>query len=418
MEKVSISLLKMGFDMTENKNSKDFFCNYFMVAFVLIGVSVFSGHALYTIVPLLQRMLYVFALLFAIPIINHFFKQSLNLHSNAFLLMVLMVLFPAIADMGRGRSVYSSYLLVIVVAFGITLVYSFHQFVTFYLKAMTVVSVIALVGYFLVNQTELLEFLPAMDNLNHVEYKVGVVFNYIPIVPDRNCAMFWEPGLFATHLIFSIVLELLFKPGKIFYLRLILFVACLITANSSAGFLLLFLCIFILLFKNTSIGNFGVKDLILVLLFIVGIISFSKLDWILNSTGLSDNEYFAKLLSENVENSSRNLAIGHNMSLFLSGPFFGVGYQTVVESMQHVADTSTSTYALCLFGFLGILYTVFWIWGIFRQKTINILCKVVLSVVVIVILNKEPHLGFLFTWCLFFYLLKDEVRKEYKGLCE
>ena len=38
-----------------------------------------------------------------------------------------------------------------------------------------------------------------------------VVFNYIKKIPERNCGMFWEPGLFATHLAIATVFELMTK---------------------------------------------------------------------------------------------------------------------------------------------------------------------------------------------------------------
>ncbi len=385
-----------------------------VILYCIITVILFSGHAWYTVDTTVVRLVFPAVLIFAIPVVNVFIKRNLNLHYSSFLLMCLMVVFTTLVGFGASFSYYFQLICIIFCAFGISLVYSFDDFVDIYLKIMTLVTVIGIIGYVLVLNTSFLEFLPEYENVNDVVYKIGIIYNYIPTIVERNCAMFWEPGIFATHLIFSFVFEVLFKKGKMNILRLILFSVGIITANSAAGFLLLFLSVWLLVTKKERNGK-SVNPLRVVmsaLIFLVGIAVLVNLDAIISSTSLADNEYAAKLMSDNVEASSRSQAITHNLNVFISAPIFGAGASTVFSNVEHVADTSTSTYIMSMFGTPGILYTFFWLYGVFKQKEQSLLTRVILASIIIIILNKEPHLNMLFTWCLFFFLLKDNKSEE------
>ena len=390
-----------------------FYNNKIIIIFVAITMIFCSGHAWYTVRPSVFGLIYPLLLIFIIPVYNKFAKP-INLHMAALLTMLLMIFSTFITGFGASLSYYLPIFCTIICAFGITLNYSFEKFVDIYLKVMTVVTVIGVIGYYLVMFTPLLQFLPEFTNVNDVVYKMGFIYNYIVEVPDRNCAMFWEPGLFATYLIISIVFESIFKKGKTNILRIVIFSIGIITANSSAGFLLLFLSLWMLATKKQSAGtiSFSYKMVFSTVFFMAGLVVLINFEDIITSTSLADNEYFNKLLLDNVAESSRNKAILHNLEIFASAPIFGAGAAAVFNNIEHVADTSTSTFILSMFGIMGAFYTVFWLWGIFRQREINLITKLILATIIIIIINKEPHLQMLFTWCLFFYLLKDNNTEE------
>ena len=71
------------------------------------------------------------------------------------------------------------------------------------------------------------------------------------------------------------------------------------------------------------------------------------------NTPLRNNSYFAKLLSDNVKESTRYLAIWHNLTIFFDHILFGAGVNYVNQNMLYVADTSTVTYMMSVFGLLG-----------------------------------------------------------------
>ena len=82
-----------------------------------------------------------------------------------------------------------------------------------------------------------------------------------------------------------------------------------------------------------------------------------------------------------------------------------MGYVHSMDNIKFVADTSTSTYLLSAFGVLGAFYTIAIIYGILRQKNVGIISKILILIIALLIVNKEPHLQNVFTWILIFYLV-------------
>ncbi len=400
--------------MVSNKTKGSFYNKKTVQLFYILLICFCSGHALQTIKTSLQLFVIPAALLLSGPILNELFNKKLNLHSTSALLFVVMIACTAFLYFPSASFTYFLLVFIVLTAFGITCVYSFDNFIRCYLYIMTGVTIIALIGYYLVNNTSVLSFLPTYNNVNDVEYKVGLIFNYITIVPDRNCGMFWEPGLFATNLIFSLVFEIAFKKTRPSILRIILFASGIITANSSAGFILCVFCIWLLIIKGrkNSLQSAAWKFFSFVM-FTAGVVLVLNLDSIIMETALGDNEYVTKLISDNVANSSRAQAILHNLEIFVKNPIFGAGYTNVAQQMKYTADTSSSTYILSVFGSLGILYTFFWIYGVVKIKELNFFSKVIISIIFVMIINKESHLTLLFSWILLFYLLKNcSIQKE------
>ena len=363
------------------------------------------GHAFQTIYPALMYIPYIPAVIALVIILIDRECHSLSNPQNlALWLFMFMVLATAIVNVESGTNYsYIQITTLILAAYCIVKLYSFKQMAECYLVVMTVVSVVALIGYVFHNNTSYLDFLPKVESINDMEYGVGVIYNYLTMVPDRNCGMFWEPGLFATHLTIAMMLELITKQ-RASALRIILFSICIFTANSSAGFVLWFLCLILLFIRkrNTIIGP--IKNIFSVILLIIAIGVVINFDTILSETSLGENEYFQKLYSESILDSTRSNAIGHNLELFATAPIFGVGYVTAMSNIAYVADTSTTTFLMSVFGILGSAYTVFIIYGVFKIKKLNLLSKILVLAIILIIINKEPHHQILFTWVLIFYL--------------
>ena len=123
-----------------------------------------------------------------------------------------------------------------------------------------------------------------------------------------------------------------------------------------------------------------------------------NLDSIILNTALSNNEYLIKLTSTRLSESSRITAIFHNLSIFRKNPLLGAGIDSVLSQMSSWADISTTTYMLSIFGIMGLFYTIFIVWGIFSQKHINDFVKLLMFFILVLIVNKEPHINILFTW--------------------
>ena len=387
--------------------------NWFSILWIFIAL-IHSGHLFRTTSVNLIRTIYI-AVLFAVIFLIHELacrRFKFGTEDILFFISIFMVGFSWYRDAFQVSSFYRMTLSVILFAYFIVKRYSASQVLKVYMSIMTVTSVIALLGFYLANYTDVLEILPLYKNSNGIEYAVAGIFNFIKAVPERNCGMFWEPGLFATHLCIATVIELTAKKRANIF-RLILFSVCFVTANSSAGFVLLFLCVLLFFIrKNTKKEKSRFGKYFVVGIVAVAVIVLLNLDYILTVTGLSNNQYFEKLMLANILDSSRIRAIIHNLKLFASSPKFGVGYVFAIQNIKHVADTSTSTFVMSLFGVLGIFYTLAIVFGIFRLKNVNVLSKFVILAMAFIIVNKEPHLQNVFTWVLMFYLVRGIPKEE------
>lgn len=381
--------------------------NKVVVLLVALVVIFCSGHAFQTIFTFHTKIILVAGVIALLLELLRVKDMKLGKSQIALTLFALMVIVTFIAYRGQGSTFYFRLACFILAGFGLAQMYSFKQIARCHVTLMTVVTMVALVGYALVQNTTILKALPKYTNLNDVEYRVAVIFNYIPEVADRNCGMFWEPGLFATHLIIATVFEIMFSKKPSIW-RLAIFSAGIVTANSAAGFALLLLCLMLLFVKRVNLSKNLLSTIIGVIALILGIAVILNFDALLAQTGLGNNQYMSKLSSDSVMDSSRMSAIEHNVEQFFASPIFGIGFSAAFANSRHVSDTSTSTYLLSVFGILGALYTAYWAYGIFKQPKVNILAKILLFVIALVILNKEPHFENLMTWCILFALIRGD----------
>ena len=388
-------------------NKKIFKSTYILI--LILTITLNSGNALETIFEYGKVLKYLTTLPMFIFIGTYLKNRNIKVFETAFLVEILVLcvsflIFPA-DWMFILNLVFSVFL-----AYGTVLLFEFDDFVNVFIKLMIIVTIISIIGYILVNNTHILSALfPTFINRNGVVYKIGFIFNYITIIPERNCAIFWEPGMFACFLIIAMIFEIILKD-KTNYIHLFIFSIGIFTANSSAGFVLWILCmvLFILNLADIKQINNPVIFLCMIVVFSIGIIAILNLDKIILSTELSKNEYFIKLLSQNINDSTRNNAIRYNLKTFFESPFVGIGATQYYQSVKYVADTSTSTFFMSVFGFGGLFYTLFYIYGILKINGINIFSKICLLAIIISILNTEPQMNNIFIWCFLFYLLKKD----------
>lgn len=389
---------------------KSVYNNKIFIALCTLAIIINSGNMVITMNPNLQYMNILFSFIFIIPIINEYRSGKLNIFRISLLTLLIMVMITFVSTGLSNPAYYFMFMFNVLFAFGFVVIYEFEDFARIFLKIMIIVSIISLFGYFLSNNTNVLDILPLKNNTNGVTYRVGYIFNYITIIPERNCGMFWEPGLFATFLNIALVFELSFMKKKPSVFRITLFVICILTTKSSAGYaLLLFIFILVMLNKDKSKIKSNLYYIIIFILFLLSILIIFNYSAILESTGLSQNYMVQKLVFENLQDSSRYLAVKHNLSMFFSNPIFGVGIVESVKNIKYVADTSTTTYFMSIFGILGFQYTFYWVYGIMKNKEKTIFANIIILTIFIMIINKEPHGGIIFTWCIMFYFLKNSV---------
>lgn len=381
---------------------------------LVIVVAFYSGSAVSIISSEYRNsIIYVAAFFLLVRLLERRFTVSKTFQTGFFAFFCIMILITVSAT--QYSTFYLRLLATIYLAYEITERIDSRNLVTLYNRLMTAVTIIALVGYFAVNVLGVGKGFPSFTNINGEVYRGFILFNFIERLPQRNCAFFWEPGLFATALTFALIFELIYVEEKKL-LRIVLFVAGILTANSTAGYVMLALLI-VLASMKLKPKQRAVRILLSafqILIVVIAIISFLNLDKILIASGLSQNKSFAKLMSSNLSESQRGRAIQDSFTSFLESPIWGNGAVKISQNMSYVADTATSIYAMSIFGFLGCGYSVFYIVGILRQRRVGLMTRLVLLVIVFGTLNKEPHIDLLFTWIFGFFLLKvaEEDRNE------
>ena len=374
-------------------------------------VMLFSGSPYQTIfdINILIFGFGIVALLFSLPTLSRIRGPQ-----GALLILIVMVISTMVLHLEFGKQFYWRLLFILIISYYLSQFFTFKQITDVFIKIMVFVTLISFVGYALANYTNVLSVLPRFANINDKEYAIGIVFNYLTDYPERNCGIFWEPGIFATYLILAIAFEIFALKNnhagkKKSVIHIIIFAIGLITANSTAGFALGAVCI--LLFFVSSKANKRVNtplSLLYTFILVLFLIAIVNLDYIIMNTPLADNEYIVKLLSSNLEESARVTVLWINLELFFKHFFSGAGISEISRLNALHADISTATYILSLFGVLGVAYIGCIIKGIFRQKDLNVYSKLIFFVLIMAITSKEPHLEMIFTWILIFSLLKDK----------
>ena len=384
----------------------------FFILILTLCVILSSGYALSTVnINYFYMELFV-AYIMMFRIILYFKNEHFNFLKYCFLSLSLMVIIPFVIHGAENLIVYSSYFFKIVIAFGIVITFRFLDFSLYFRKIMLFVSIISLFGYYVLNVSKLsfMLYLPEFINLNDVTYKGAYLFFYIPWIPERNMGIFWEPGLFATFLIFSLLFEIFLNEDKKSSFRILIYSITIITTNSSAGYLLLFIILIMWTIKFLTDKSIELRkyfSFFILIFFVVILTNYQKIIYSLN---LEENKTFSKLVGSNLAEQTRVSAPQHNIDMFLKNPVFGNSVKFITENINYVADTSTSTFALSIFGIFGIQYSILWIYGSFKKRSIftsNVFSIRILGLLIfLIIINKEPHLGLLFSWCVMFYLIK------------
>ena len=378
---------------------RKFYNSKLFVLYLTILILLNSGYALATVYSF--NLIYfkiLTVLLLLIPAINNIMKKKLNLNFVLVFLFIFGIILTMVASGFDNVNGYIGYIITLFLSIEIMLLYNFDSIKKYFIKLMVFISIISLIGYSAVNIFSI--SLPTITNINGTQYGNGLLYFSLKGNEIRNCGLFWEPGVFASFLTLAILFILLDEGNEYKKSSLYLFYITLLTVNSSAGLILMLLTLLILLLKNKINKNkVTMRDAIKFIIFCCAILLILNLDKIIINY-FYDNKFIMKLLSNNILNSSRYTALQINWQLFLDSPIWGVGISQygILTSNYISTDMSTSVSLLSIFGITGIIYTLMIIRGAFRIKNVNYYIKVIVSLILLIIVNKEPHHNILFTW--------------------
>lgn len=305
------------------------------------------------------------------------------------------------------------------ISYFITEIWSFEQFSEVYIKVLLIITYISFPMYIL-SLANKLTILPVVQNINDVLYRNAYVyFELIHNSITRNCAIFWEPGIFSSFLIIGIIFEIYLKKETSIK-NIIVFSIGIFTTMSGAGISLWILTMALFIFQKM---NISMKYLYIILLFVGLIIGYMFFDEIKIFLLNWNYDFFIKFFSDNQSSTTRIMSPYNNFLIFKTSPIVGKGFvqsSYLYESMMVgnvVAQTSTTTQLMSIFGIIGLLLHAIPIFNIFRTRKLMLFDKIIISLILLIILNKEPHTNFLISYIMLAYLsrmIKREKKNEKK----
>ena len=399
--------------MVKNVNRQIIF-EYLLVFYTVL----YSGHAL---AASSKAQVYIYGI-FVLPLIALVFgikSEKLKVYigrdeDNIFFQfvgwMLMMLLNYAIHVSTESLPGYAAGICYAFCAFIIVKFILPEHFIRKYLQIMLVLSVFALVFFLFIQNTNLFSLMPTLKGGdqsadNYDKYR-GLLI-YYSLDPLRNNGPFWEPGIFASHLIVSLLFVRRYIEGKkqIYYYAV--FIAALITTYSTAGYMLLVLVLLCIMSYRISKSDSAVNRLLFSIVCVAAIIAviylYFNLDGILIKFGLKDDKTFGRMVE--IAENSRYKSILWNYERFLEKPLFGFGYGglSAHNDLGIQASATTSMRLLAAHGFLGIAYTLFIVVGVIKQKA-PLITRILFLVIWIIITNKEGQDSFVMNWVLIFYL--------------
>jgi hypothetical protein len=387
----------------------------FVTVFIVLAVIANSGYALSTIDGDYELVLLVPAALCMVSIVAFkpgFLQDRINSSQALFLglLAALFITLTANVELHDYRS-YARFLSVISLAFCITEVLPFDNFLRYFLIVMRFVVIISLIVYCVVNVTHISLPFPVIKNINDYPYYNGIIVFTSVQHPDRNTGIFWEPGLFASILIYAIVLELCFTHKTNWY-DVMLFLLGLLTTLSTAAFLLL-PCVALLLINRRRKENTLTQGLLFASCVILLAATFVYADTIVAELADAMPSVFGKIQAQTRSMSTRCEGPLVDWKIFHESPLVGVGFRRYREIWSSLtvrtdidSQTSTVTYFLATLGAFGLVYIIGIIKGVFSLRHVNLINKCAILTILIGILSKEAHQHIVLTYLLVFYFLQ------------
>ena len=319
-------------------------------------------------------------------------------------------------------SLLESRILHIIFAYEIVCIVSWNCFKEMYIKSIVGICAISLIFFLLLDNTSLFSALmPKLTGFTeygiaYTKYQGFLV--YFKTNDSRNYGAFWEPGIFATHILCAFLMlpyTALNKNRKI--KMYVILVITLLTTASSAGYLLLIIA---LMCNLTS--KFNIKDkrdyikLVVVFALVALLIGvYNNLETIIRSLPIGNELIFEKML--HISESQRSNSVRVNFDAFLQKPIFGFGFSNLNQAMSYkalgktldVVDTATTFRLLAAMGVGGVFFTMILVVGILRNRRLYWFVKIIIVAIAMIIINKEAHDSFLLAWCFSMYLNEKKI---------
>ena len=333
---------------------------------------------------------------------------------NVFILMILIgIVFSQVLYSTQNSVVETLVLFLrIVAAYMITRVFTTEEFSKKYILAINVTTVFAILIWAMRNfgiDVPGIEF----ANINGAQYKT-IFFCSWMLNSNRLMGIFWEPGLYSSSAIFSMILASKYLKGAEQKLSYIISIIGILLSQSTAGYILLILSLYFVSVQNKN--HRAIVDYILLAVCLLLFFNYEKLvQAFLNL----NPDVFWKLSGNNLTTNTRLNSPIACLEIFKKSPLTGVGLRygtdlySAMKSQFHMdALTATSFFYLAAYGIWGISYSVLTVLAVFRRNYLSFPLKIILLVIVFLILNKEPHYSIAVTYVFLFFYSRDKIERR------
>ena len=186
----------------------------------------------------------------------------------------------------------------------------------------------------------------------------------------RNSGLFHEPGGYAVFLILGIVIKTL-RHGKLFDRKNLVFIFCLLTTLSTAGFFSLFIVIFAFFMKLKSAAPIKIAGLIVFTY--ISYNTFQGQDFlkekVISHYETESSAAASPYLGKTTEQSGRFFAFYMGIVRFIQNPFFGQGIisATTAKGTGELHMGSSTGYGFMdIFATYGIFFGSFYIINFYK----------------------------------------------------
>lgn len=255
------------------------------------------------------------------------------------------------------------------------------EFLDKYSNIMTIIVVISLIMYcfrsFLATHQTGFPIIQGQA----VSYTNYFMYLYCRELPDRNCAIFWEPGAFAVFIGIALF-YILITNKKNKFLRIFLFVIALFTTQSTLAYTIVLFAVLMSLTMHTDKGGFLQK-------MFIGILSTFIVLIIMKEFGIFQNiqEKLFTGLQTNASSRARNVAQMIDLFIAAKSPIVGAGFNGYFEHVHSIGTlfgqkwtmaANTFTFMAAIFGIPYVLISVNGLIKICPENT-NMMFKIVSS---------------------------------------
>ena len=291
------------------------------------------------------------------------------------------------------------------------------KFAKYFVQFMTFITVIAIIMWIIVNVGKMALPLPIMTSKGggyYPDYYNGIIFFMNTAHTLRVQGLFWEAGIYAATCVLALFfIEYIREETKRRKIKITLFIIGIILSMSTTGYILL---VFYVVFQIVKFRQGYISIIVSCIIAIPLILGVLFQDQLITNLSLLFPEVFGKLTYENYSLSTRVMGPLLDLEIMKQNIVIGVGMTNYIElwptyasQMAVESRTSTITYFLANFGFMGIMYFVAIIKAAINQKYMSAAGKIILFIVFASIVTSEPnYFNLLLTVCLV-YCCKDSL---------